>query len=269
TVRRVLPSADQQMIGPFIFFDEMGPAVLAPDVAIDVRPHPHIGLATVTYLFEGEILHRDSLGYVQLIQPGAINLMTAGRGIVHSERSDEATLDQARPLHGIQCWMALPDGKEEVAPAFEHVPVDQMPIWRNGNVEVRVIMGSYGDITSPVKTHAKTLYLDVRAAANDCFNLKSPFDERGIYITKGIVSVGECRIESGTMAVLQPGDVDIQIHEEAQFMVLGGETIGPRHLWWNLVSSSKERIGQAKQDWVAGRFDSVPGDDEFIPLPDN
>ncbi len=267
-VRRALPASDQQMVGPFIFFDEMGPAVLAPGVAIDVRPHPHIGLATVTYLFEGEILHRDSLGYVQPIQPGAINLMTAGRGIVHSERSDPSTLDESRPLHGIQCWMALPDGKEEIAPDFEHIPADQMPILQQPGYEVRVIIGEFAGLSSPVSTEAETLYLDARLQANASLTLPASFEDRAIYVTQGKVTIGTCEVTPGTMAVLAPGDVDVSAVENSQFMVLGGEQVGTRHMWWNLVSSSRERIEQAKTDWREGRFDTVPGDDEYIPLPE-
>jgi len=267
-VRRALPASEQQMVGPFIFFDEMGPAVLAPGTAIDVRPHPHIGLATVTYLFTGEILHRDSIGFVQPIQPGAINLMTAGSGIVHSERSDPTTLETARPLHGIQCWMALPKAQEEIDPAFEHIPAEEMPIWLQEGAEVRVIIGTYEGIRSPVTTYAETIYLDARQTAGSVISLPSQYEEIAVYVTEGEILIGNTAILPRTMAVLNPGDVEVLASVDSQYMVLGGERMSRRHLWWNLVSSSLDRIEQAKDDWRNGHFGVVPGDDEFIPLPD-
>lgn len=267
SVRRVLPSIDRRMVGPFVFFDHMGPAVFAPGEAIDVRPHPHIGLSTVTYLFEGEILHRDSLGIVQPIQPGAINLMTAGSGIVHSERVTDAVRQGGQRLHGIQTWMALPDGKEEVDPAFVHVPADRLPQYESEGVQARVILGQAFGQQSPVETHADTLYvhLELRAGAQVAL---PEAQELAVYNVSGAVGVGECELEAGAMAVLRDGrTAQLKAAADSKVMLAGGAPVGRRHIHWNFVSSSKERIERAKEDWRQDRFERVPGDEERIPLP--
>jgi redox-sensitive bicupin YhaK (pirin superfamily) len=268
SVRRILPAADQRQVGPFVFFDHMGPADFPPGVGIDVRPHPHIGLATITYLFEGEILHRDSLGCVQPIRPGAVNLMTAGRGIVHSERSGAEERARASRLHGIQSWMALPADHEETEPAFEHTPAEDLPRWSAEGVEGVVILGAYQGRRSPIKTLADMIYLDLQLSGSADFELPPGFDERALYVVDGCVGVGQETVESGTMAVLAPGRVAFRAATPSRVMVIGGESLGPRRLWWNFVARSPERIEQAKADWAEGRFAQVPGETEFIPLPD-
>jgi redox-sensitive bicupin YhaK (pirin superfamily) len=267
-VRRVLPSAERRMVGPFVFLDHMGPAVFPPGKGIAVRPHPHIGLATITYLFEGEIMHRDSLGYVQLIQAGAVNLMTAGRGIVHSERASD-DLAVTSHLHGIQSWLALPLEIEEMKPGFIHYPTASLPELTLGDATVRVIMGAAYGARSPVATYSPTLYLEVRLAAGSELVLPNDVSERAAYVTEGAVSVSGQEYREGTMLVARTGaDVRLRTSVPSRVMVVGGEPLGHRHIWWNFVSSSKERIEQAKRDWVEGRLGKVPGDDEFIPLPD-
>ena len=267
-VRRVLPSARQRMVGPFIFFDHMGPAEFPPGKGIAVRPHPHIGIATITYLFEGQIMHRDSLGFVQPIEQGAVNLMTAGRGIVHSERAGD-DIDERSALHGIQSWIALPEDKEEIDPGFLHYPADALPVFDVEDARVCVIMGEAFGRRSPVLAHSPTVYLEVTLPANGSLTLPAWFDEQAVYVVSGDVSAGDRALPEGMMAVLCPGqDVSLRAREDCRLMVVGGTTIGKRHIWWNFVSSSKARIEQAKDDWKASRFDGVPGDDEFIPLPD-
>jgi len=267
-VRRVLPSAERRMVGPFVFLDHMGPAVFPPGKGIAVRPHPHIGLATITYLFEGEIMHRDSLGVVQLIQAGAVNLMTAGRGIVHSERaSDDVALTSH--LHGIQSWLALPLELEEMEPAFSHYPTASLPELTQGDATVRVIMGAAYGARSPVATYSPTLYLELRLPAGSELALPNDVSERAAYVTEGAVGVAGREYREGTMVVARSGaDVRLRASVASRVMVVGGEPLGRRHIWWNFVSSSQERIEQAKRDWVEGRLGKVPGDDEFIPLPD-
>ena len=268
SVRRALPSRERRTVGPFIFFDEMGPADLPPGVGIQVRPHPHIGIATITYLFRGEIVHRDSLGYTQPIRPGAVNLMTAGRGIVHSERAGE-DLDQHSHLHGIQSWMALPEDEQEREPAFVHYPEDQIPTFREGGVEISLIMGSAYGHTSPVTTYSPTLYMDCRLAKGSELALPTDCAEKAVYVVSGSVEVGETRSGDGVMVVLADNTLaTVHANEASHIMVIGGAPIGKRLIWWNLVSTSQPRIDQAKQDWKAGRFTPVPGDDEYIPLPE-
>ncbi len=268
TVRRALPSRERRMVGPFIFFDHMGPAEFPPGEGIAVRPHPHIGLATVTYLFEGQIMHRDSLGVVQPIGPGAVNLMTAGRGIVHSERAGD-DLDRTSRLHGIQTWMALPDRKEEMAPDFEHTPADALPQIETDGTRVRLIMGEAFGVSSPVTCHSPTLYAELRMPAGAFIELPGTYTERAIYVVSGGVEVDGTRYGSGVMAVACAGSaVTVTAAADSLVMLAGGEPVGRRHIWWNFVASSKERIEQAKSDWRDGRFESVPDDDEFIPLPD-
>ncbi len=269
SVRRVLPSGRRRMVGPFIFFDHMGPARFAAGQGIDVRPHPHIGLATITYLFEGEIMHRDSLGFVQPIQPGAVNLMTAGRGIVHSERAGDDRQTESR-LHGIQSWMALPESIQETAPAFVHYPSGDLPRVTGAGSRTTIIIGRALGETSPVDVHASMLYLDVNLAATHSYPLPAGYDELAVYVVDGELEIDGARYGAGVMAVAQDGVVPtVTAVSDAHFMVIGGEPLGARHIWWNFVSSSRERIEQAKQDWSVGRFDEVPGETEFIPLPED
>jgi len=268
SVRRVLPSPRRRMVGPFIFFDHFGPAEFAPGDGIQVRPHPHIGLSTVTYLFEGEIIHRDGLGFVQPIQARAVNLMTAGRGIVHSERAGDDLHKPAR-LHGIQTWMALPVDQEECEPEFIHYPEKSLPELVVGDVNVRVIIGEAYGRRSPVKTYASTLYLECRMPAGSALTAPGDYEEIGLYVIDGQIRTGGRILGGGTMAVARSGmQLDIEADPASHVMILGGANPGKRHIWWNLVSSSRERIEQAKADWLEKRFDMVPGDNEFIPLPD-
>lgn len=268
SVRRVLPSPARKLVGPFIFIDEMGPARFAPGKGMSVRPHPHIGLATVTYLFEGEILHRDSLGFVQPIEPGAVNLMTAGRGIVHSERTDERLLTRPRALHGIQTWMALPRAHEEIAPAFEHFAADAIPAIDDTDVRGRLIIGDAFGKRSPIRMLARTLYLhlDLDAGAQAALPRE---DELGVYVVAGAIEIDGCALRAGQMGVVASAAAAIRANAPSRVIIVGGEHVGERHIWWNFVSSRQERIEQAKRDWRASKFPAVPGDDEFIPLPDD
>ena len=271
TVRRALPSTKRQMVGPFIFFDQMGPAEFLTDQGIDVRPHPHINLATLTYLFEGEILHRDSLGTEQTIQPGAVNWMCAGRGIVHSERTSEERRRQGQRLFGIQTWMALPAAHEEVDPAFLHHGADALPIVDDDGVRARLIAGRAFGATSPLTTASETLYADVQLEAGAQVPIEVTYEERALYTVTGTIEVAGDAFEPGQLLVLRPGDViTVAARSGARFMLFGGAPMdGPRYIWWNFVSSRPERIKAAKEEWARGRFDTVPGDEaEFIPLPD-
>ena len=265
SVRRVLPAAAQRMVGPFIFFDHFGPTEFPPGEGIQVRPHPHIGLSTVTYLFEGEIMHRDSLGFEQPIQARAVNLMTAGRGIVHSERAGD-DLDRLAPLHGIQSWMALPLEQEECEPAFKHYPATELPDLNLGGVAIRVIMGEFNGHASPVTQYAPTLYLECRFEAGSSLVMPADYEELALYVVEGEIGVGTERVGAGRMAVIAPATA-VNAAADAHVMVIGGSHLGKRHIWWNFVSSSRERIEQAKQDWLDNRFEAVPGETEFIPLP--
>ena len=268
TVRRALPARERRMIGPYIFFDHMGPAEFPPGEGIQVRPHPHIGLATITYLFEGEILHRDSLGFVQPIRAGAVNLMTAGRGIVHSERAGEDLYTHSR-LHGIQSWMALPDDKEEIDPGFEHYPADALPELDLDGSRIRVIMGEAYGKKSPVTEFSPTLYLECRVPDGASLTLPDAYREIGAYVVSGAVTIDdECYSEGVLAAAARGATVRLTANEDSRVMVIGGDPVGERKIWWNFVSSSPERMERAKLDWKEGRFDGVPGDDEFIPLPD-
>ena len=268
-VRRVLPASRRRMVGPFVFFDHMGPAEFPAGEGVNVRPHPHIGLATITYLFEGELMHRDSLGCVQLIRPGAVNLMTAGRGIVHSERPGE-DLDEVSRLHGIQSWIALPAGDEEREPAFEHVAADALPLVQRDGAELRVIMGEAFGERSPVPCHSPTLYLELRLAAGAALELPGDVEELAAYVVDGGVRLAGHDYTEGTMAVAAAGrGLAVAALRDSHVMVIGGAPLGARHIWWNFVSSSRARIEQAKADWRERRFPAIPGDDrEFIPLPD-
>ena len=270
SVRRVLPAAGTRMVGPFIFFDHMGPADFAPGTGIDVRPHPHIGLATVTYLYDGALLHRDSLGCVQSIEPGAVNWMTAGRGIVHSERTGEALRASGHRIHGIQSWIALPREAEECEPSFHHHDAESLPDFRLDDARLRVIAGHAFGQRSPVTVLSPTLYVDIRLEAGGTLTLPPEHEERAVYLAEGQASVGGSPLGAGQMAVLAPGaTVRLAAIQDVRAMLLGGAALdGPRHLWWNLVSSSPERIERAKADWAAGRFPKVPGETEFIPLPE-
>lgn len=269
SVRRLLPTAALQSVGPFVFFDHMGPARFAPGNGIDVRPHPHIGLATITYLFSGEIMHRDSLGFVQAIQPGDVNWMTAGRGIVHSERTAPEERAAGSLLHGLQLWIALPQEDEETDPSFFHHPEVTLPLIRRGETTLRLIVGSAFGVTSPVRTFSPMFYLDAPMAAGAQFELPPEYPERAVYVVSGAMEVAGQSLEEGQMLVLQAGTTaTIRALTHSRAVLLGGESVGPRFIWWNLVSSSQERIEQAKRDWAAGRFPLVPGETEFIPLPE-
>ena len=270
-VHRTLPHRERTTIGPFIFFDQMGPAKLAPGGGIDVRPHPHINLATVTYLFAGAIDHRDSLGTVQTIEPGAVNLMTAGRGITHSERSPEAVRPDGPELSGIQTWLALPAAKEEMDPAFEHVASDRLPVIEDKAATARIIMGRMWGATSPVTCHSDTIYADVALGAGGSLAVEPDAEERAIYLAEGEAELDGLRLQPTTLYVLRPGiTARLSSSSGAHVMICGGAPIdGPRHVWWNFVSSSRERINQAKSDWKSGRFALPPDDhDEYIPLPE-
>jgi redox-sensitive bicupin YhaK (pirin superfamily) len=269
-VRRALPSAQKQMIGPFIFFDQMGPAEFLLGNGIDVRPHPHIGLATVTYLFEGEVWHRDSLGTSAPIVPGEVNLMTAGRGIVHSERERGEVKQSTHRLFGIQAWAALPKSHEEGAPAFVHHGQDDLPRIIGEGKRVRLVMGSAYGAQSPVEFPHETLFAEAVLAPGTVLPLDPDYDERAVYVASGEIDIAGDKFGEGRLLVFRPGDrISILAVAQSRLMLLGGEPMdGPRHIWWNFVSSSKERIDQAKEDWRAKRFALVPGDEkEFIPLP--
>lgn len=269
TVRRILPAAARQSVGPFLFFDHMGPVEAEPGTRHDVRPHPHIGLATVTYLFEGAIVHRDSLGTEQRIEPGAINWMTAGSGIVHSERTPEDLLERKRRTHGLQLWAALPREHEEAPAAFSHTPADRIPEVQLDGAKVRVLVGTALGQTSPVPTFAETLYLDVHLDAGAAIELDRLPDEAALYAPFGAIEIDGEAVPANTMAMLETGAaVRVSSREGARFVVIGGAPLdGKRFIFWNFVSTSRERIEQAAHDWEADRFVAVPGETERIPLP--
>ena len=270
-VRRALPTARRRLVGPFIFFDRMGPAILRADQALDVRPHPHIGLATVTYLFDGKIRHRDSLGTEMVIEPGDVNLMTAGRGIVHSERSPEELRGHRLSISGLQTWLALPDGKEEIAPVFESTARQKLPDIDSDGVVGRVVIGAFDGVNSPVGAHSDTLYVDLTLSAGGRVRIPADAEERAIYVLDGGVTISGDRFPADRLLVFRPGDeIVVESEQGAHFMLFGGASLGSqRYIWWNFVSSSRERIEQAKEEWKTGRFDIVPGDEkEFIPLPE-
>ena len=270
TVRRVLPSLQRRRVGPFVFLDHMGPFDVAPGKAVQVRPHPHIGLATVTYLFAGEIVHRDSLGSEQTILPGAVNWMTAGRGVVHSERTSEDALRRGGLEHGLQCWVGLPTEDEECTPRFAHYEASTIPEVTHDGVELRVVVGTAYGSTSPVQVSSPTLFVDARLAAGQ--TLEPPAaPELAAYVVLGAVTCDDVRFTEGTMLVFRDGERPVLHAEEKSRVVLVGGTPldGERYLFWNFVSSSKARLERAKRDWKEGRFPKVPGDDvEFIPLPE-
>jgi redox-sensitive bicupin YhaK (pirin superfamily) len=270
-VHRALPSAQTRMVGPFIFFDHFGPAVFTSGVGMDVRPHPHIGLATVTYLFEGEIMHRDSLGSAIPIHPGAVNLMTAGRGIVHSERTAPEHRHGGEPLHGLQLWVALPAKDEEMAPAFAHTAAIDIPEVAEPDMTLRVIAGTLHGLRSPVATVWDTLFAEAQMRAGATLPLDAAHEERAVYVITGGIEIGGAAFGPEKLLVLKPGDrISVRATRDSRVIVVGGAAMdGPRHIWWNFVSSRKDRIEAAKADWKAGHFPLVPGDTtEFIPLPD-
>ncbi|HTG64519.1 MAG TPA: pirin family protein [Sphingomicrobium sp.] len=270
-VRRTLPSKPRTMVGPFIFVDQFGPARLPAGQGMDVRPHPHINLATVTYLFEGAIEHRDSLGTHQVIEPGAINLMTAGSGIVHSERSPSSERAGGPTLYGMQTWLALPDGKEELDPAFEHVDGSALPLVEGDGVSARVLMGSLWGKTAAITQHSQTIYADIMLEAGASVPVDADADERAVLVTEGVASLDGHKLDLFTLYVLAPGQaMSLKGETPSRIMLLGGEAFATkRHVWWNFVSSSRDRINQAKEDWKARRFPIVPGDEEeFIPIPE-
>ena len=271
TVRRLLPASAVAMVGPFLFFDHMGPAEFGPGQGIDVRPHPHINLATVTYLFEGEILHRDSLGSVQPIRPGEINWMTAGQGIVHSERTPPALRVGGSRVHGIQLWVGLPKAQEEVRPSFRHYSAADLPKLESGGASLRLLVGSAYGLASPVATLSELFYVDAALEPGAVLDLPREPSQRAVYVVAGEVACGAERGSEGQMLVFAPKvAVRLASAKGARLMLLGGEPLdGPRHIWWNFVSSSPERIEAAKRAWKAGGFPKVPGDEvEFIPLPE-
>ncbi|HEY0445563.1 MAG TPA: pirin family protein [Allosphingosinicella sp.] len=270
-VHRTLPHKQRTMVGPFIFFDQMGPAHLPAGGGLDVRPHPHINLATVTYLFAGAIDHRDSLGTCQRIEPGAVNLMTAGRGIVHSERSPPELRPGGPELSGIQTWLAMPAAKEELDPAFEHVPERDLPVVEAGGARARVVMGTLWGAASPVTCHSETVYADLALGAGGSVPIDPSAEERAIYVAEGDADLGGLPLEPRVLYVLRPGTrATLRSFGGGHVMLCGGAPLdGPRHVWWNFVSSSRERINQAKDDWRAQRFPLVPDDAvERIPLPE-
>lgn len=270
SVKRLLPSLPKQAVGPFIFFDHMGPATQAPGEAMDVRPHPHIGLATVTYLYEGEIMHRDSLGSVQVIRPGDVNWMTAGRGVVHSERTPPGARANGQTVHGLQTWFALPKSHEQTDPAFFHHPADTLPLLEEPGLRLRVILGHAYSERSPVHTFVDTLYVGGELMPGARFDIPADHAERGVYLASGAIEIDGQRVEPGQLAVLTPGETAVVTAQaDTRLLVLGGEPLdGPRFIWWNFVASEREMIEEAKQRWAEGRFDPVPGETEFIPLPE-
>jgi redox-sensitive bicupin YhaK (pirin superfamily) len=269
-VRRALPHGKRQMVGPFIFFDHFGPVQFVSGKGMDVRPHPHIGLATVTYLFDGSIMHRDSEGNIQEIQPGAMNLMTAGRGIAHSERTPDVQRQNGQKMLGLQSWIALPQGSEEIAPSFQHYGAGSLPTVNGNGFTARVIAGSSFGVKSPVDMVSPWFYTEVALEQAMTVPLDPDHEERAIYVIDGEIEIAHERYEGPRLLIFRPGDrITVKANTKARMMFLGGDALeGPRHIWWNFVSSSRERIEQAKQDWKSGRFAHVPNEHEFIPLPE-
>ena len=270
-VHRTLPARERTMVGPFIFVDEFGPARLPAGQGMDVRPHPHINLATVTYLFDGAIEHRDSIGSHQVIEPGAINLMTAGKGIVHSERSPTAIRASGPSLYGMQTWLALPDGKEEAEPAFDHVSAEGLPLIEDGAASARVLMGTLWGATAATPQHSPTIYADIELGAGGSIPIEAEADERAVMVVGGEAELDGAALDAFTLYVLRPGHAaTLSSAGGGKVMLMGGGAFTtPRHVFWNFVSSSRDRINQAKEDWKAQRFPLIPGDDqEFIPLPE-
>jgi redox-sensitive bicupin YhaK (pirin superfamily) len=274
-VTRLLPQAERRSIGPFVFFDYFGPVDFAPGKGIDVRPHPHIGLATVTYLFDGSQMHRDTLGSVQEIKPGDVNWMTAGRGIAHSERTGAEARASGHRMHGIQSWVGLPSKDEEAAPGFQHFSAADLPVREDKNVTLRIITGEAFGLKSPVKVFSPIFYADAQFAPGGSLHYAAEHEERALLVIDGEIQINDAAHgvqthQAGAMLALEPGEeVTLFSTGPARVMLLGGAPLdGPRHIWWNFVSSSKERIERAKQEWKNGVFGTIPGDDqEFIPLP--
>lgn len=267
--RRSLPAPGVQMVGPFIFFDHLGPSNLPAGQGLDVRPHPHINLATVTYLFEGAFMHRDSLGSVQEIRPGAVNWMTAGRGIVHSERSPNHDRLTAAEIHGIQTWVALPDAQEEIEPWFHHYPAGEIPTWQENSATIALIAGQLGERRSPVQVCSPILYLDIVFQAAGTVTIPAEYSEQAIYAINEGFRIDDELLPARRLALLKPGQsATVMANQAGRCIVIGGEPIGTRYKWWNFVSSRKDRIEQAKADWQANRFPSVPDETERIPLPE-
>lgn len=267
SVKRVLPRASCRHVGPFVFFDHMGPASFKAGHGINVRSHPHIGLMTMTYLFSGEILHKDSLGSVQEIHPGAINLMVAGKGIVHAELTTEKNKTQDHELDGLQLWLALPDDQEEVDPEFIHYPADQVPSREMQGAHVRVLVGEAFGLTSPVKTFIETLYVEVSAKSGSSIDVPH-CEETALYVVKGSLTAGKDVVSQNEMLVLDAESHEVfTCAEDCLFVIIGGRSVGERHMFWNFVSSRKERIEEAKKDWQEEKFDQVPGETDRIPLP--
>ncbi len=269
-VRRALPHGKRQMVGPFIFFDHFGPVQFVSGHGMDVRPHPHIGLATVTYLFDGAIMHRDSAGNIQEIQPGAMNLMTAGRGIAHSERTPDVQRERGQKMLGLQSWIALPKDREEIAPTFQHYDASALPTVADTGFTARVIAGSAFGAASKVEMVSPWFYVEVALDTGHSAPLDADHEERAIYLVDGEIEIAGDRFEAPRMLIFRPGDrITVRATRPSRMMFLGGDALeGPRYVWWNFVSSSKERIEQAKQDWKTGRFAAVPDETEFIPLPE-
>ena len=271
-VRRALPHSTRRTVGPFVFFDHFGPAEFKSGHGLDVRPHPHIGLSTLTYLYDGEVIHRDNLGVKAAIHPGAVNWMTAGRGIVHSERTAPDHRLAGEPLHGLQFWVGMPSDKEEIDPSFAHLDGNELPIVNGEGKTVRVVAGSMFGARSPLATVSETLFADVSLDAGAAMPLDAECEERGVYVVSGEIDVSGDRFAAGQLLVFRPTDrITIKAVQPARYAVIGGAALdGPRHVWWNFVSSRKERIEQAKNEWRDGKFAGVPGDEiEFIPLPEN
>jgi redox-sensitive bicupin YhaK (pirin superfamily) len=271
SVRRALPHGKRQMVGPFIFFDQMGPVQFMAGQGMDVRPHPHIGLATVTYLFDGRIMHRDSEGNSQEIVPGAMNLMTAGRGIAHSERTPDGPRHSGQKMLGIQSWIALPEAHEETAPSFQHFEAEVLPVVADAGVRARIIAGRAFGAEAPVESLSNWFYVEVVLEAGAGVPLDPDYEERAIYIVDGEIEIAGERFEGPRLLIFRPGDrIAVRAVQAARLLLLGGTALeGPRYIWWNFVSSRKERIEQAKEDWKTGRFAPVPDETEFIPLPEN
>ncbi len=269
-VRRALPVAQLRAVGPFVFLDQMGPVSVPAGQGLDVRPHPHIGLSTMTYLYEGEILHRDSLGTVQSISPGAINWMLAGRGIAHSERSPDDLRAKGHRLFGLQFWVALPQAQEEAAPAFRHIDRDSVPAWQEAGIGARLLAGSMNGAVAPFRAPHPMICVDFNMTIGATTIVPPDWPERALYVSAGDVVIAGAHFSEGQLILLSSGaEASLHAASDARVMLIGGESLdGPRHIWWNFVSSSQDRIEQAKADWKAGRFASVPGETEFIPLPD-
>lgn len=268
-VRRLLPDAKRRMVGPFVFLDHMGPHDFAPGQGIDVRPHPHIGLSTLTWLWDGALMHRDSVGSAQVIRPGDVNWMTAGRGIVHSERSPGTERASGHRIEGLQTWLAMPESEAEAAPSFQHVPAAEVPTLHRDGVEIAIVAGHAFGQQSPVRTCVDTLYASLHFAEGASVTVEADHEERAIYpLEDGLLLDGEPLAARQLHVLEEPGPQLLKASAPVRAMLLGGASVGPRVLWWNFVATSRERIEQAKADWAAQRFGRVPGEAEFIPLPE-